>query len=162
MEIFLLVTFGQKYVPMCDRNGLLMNQWMWVINYDATKVKAVDKNSPLIMFVGQHGFSYLGHKLPKMPKNSEFRACRVDTNLGQCALVDIQRQVVWQQFELIKQLVCLIAYREKLRVGLFIQNLWCLSKFRSSGEITSAKSVLAFSSSLTSFFRQLYPLHVWL
>ena len=87
MEIFLLVTFGQKYDPMCDRNGSLMNQWMWVINYAATEVKAVDKNSPLIMFVGQHGFSYLGHKLPKMPKNSEFRACRVDTNLGQCGLL---------------------------------------------------------------------------
>ena len=83
-KCFLLVTFGQKYDPKCDRNGSLMNQWMWVINYEATKVKANDKNSPLIKFVGRHGVSYLGHKRPKMLKNSEFRACRVDTNLGQC------------------------------------------------------------------------------
>ena len=57
---------NNMYDPMCERNGSLMNQWMWVINYDATKVKAVDKNSPLIIFVGQHGVSYLGHKRPKM------------------------------------------------------------------------------------------------
>ena len=57
-----------------------------MINYAATEVKAVDKNPPLIKFVGQHWASYLGHKRPKMLKNLEFQARRVDTNLGQCDL----------------------------------------------------------------------------
>ena len=48
-------------------------------------MKAVDKNSPLIRFVGQHGVSYLGHKRPKMLKDSELQASRVGTILGQCA-----------------------------------------------------------------------------
>ena len=57
---------------------------MLLIGYAATKVRSVDKNCPPIKFVGQHGVSYLGHKRPKMLKNSEWQACRVDTILGQC------------------------------------------------------------------------------
>ena len=59
-----------------------------MINHDATNVKAVDRNPPLIKFVGQHGVSYLGHKRPKMLKNSELQACRVDTILEQCGNSD--------------------------------------------------------------------------
>ena len=40
---------------------------------------------PPLKFVGQHGVSYLGHKRPKMLKDSELQASRVDTILGQCA-----------------------------------------------------------------------------
>ena len=45
---------------------------------------SVDKNCPLIKFVGQHGDSCLGHKLSNTLKNSEWQACRVATILGQC------------------------------------------------------------------------------
>ena len=69
---------------MWDSNDFVMNQWIWVIYYDATKVKSADKNCPPIKFDGQHGVSYLGHKRPKMLKNSEWQAYRVDTILGQC------------------------------------------------------------------------------
>ena len=82
--MFLLVTFGQKNDVTWDSNDSLMNQWMWLIIYAATKVKSVDKNCPPLKFVGQHGVSYLGHKRPKMLKNSEWQACMVDTILGQC------------------------------------------------------------------------------
>ena len=82
--MFLLVTFGKKIDFMWDSIDFVMNQWIWMINYDATKVKSVDKKCPLIKFVGQHRVSYLGHKRPKMLKNSEWQACMVDTILGQC------------------------------------------------------------------------------
>ena len=82
--MFLLVTFGRKNGYLWYSNDSLKNQWMWLINYAATKVKSVDKNCPPLKFVGQHGVSYLGHKRPKMLKNSEWQACRVDTILGQC------------------------------------------------------------------------------
>ena len=67
-----------------------------MINYAATEVKAVDKNPPLIKFVGQHWASYLGHKRPKMLKNSEWLACRVDTILGQC---DMGITSLWEDLE---------------------------------------------------------------
>ena len=85
--MFLLVTFGQKNDVTWDSNDSLMNQWMWLIIYAATKVKSVDKNCPPIKFIGQHRVSYLGHKRPKMLKNSECQAYRVDTILGQCVSV---------------------------------------------------------------------------
>ena len=47
-------------------------------------MKSVEKNCPLIKFVGLIGVSCLGHKRPKMLKNSECQAYRVDTILGQC------------------------------------------------------------------------------
>ena len=52
---------------------------------------SIDKNCPPIKFVGQHGVSYFGHKRPKMLKNSEWQACRVDTILGQCVTLTSHR-----------------------------------------------------------------------
>ena len=71
--------------------GQGMIQWCiskyWVIYDQVIKVRSVDKNCPLIKFVGQHGNSCLGHKRPKMLKNWELRTWRVDTTLGQCDLL---------------------------------------------------------------------------
>ena len=71
-----MVTYSQK------RDSTLING---LINGDVTKVKLVEKNCPLIKFVGLLGVSCLGHKRPKMLKNLEWSTFRVDTVLGQCA-----------------------------------------------------------------------------